>query len=148
MPKVLAYIDEPAPKDRHRDPVPAGTVFAQARVPAVDGDAETVIIGPPDAESKIAAHRHWAEVKRKYEQERDHPEGSVSRSCEIRVEDSFAPDLQGGEDALAEVVGTRQANALDEAGYGTVQAARALDKEDLVALDGVGEATYDKLHSD
>lgn len=149
MPSVLAFIDEPAPKERHREAVPDGATFAQARIPAVDAEAKVIYIGTPDPDSDINAHRDWAEVKRKYEAERDDPEGSVGRDLEINVVPEMDPDMRGSapQDRLSDVVGTRQARALNEAGYGTLEAAQALSEEELTEIDGVGKATYEKLHS-
>lgn len=148
MPTEIAYIDEPAPKERHRSAVPSTVTFAQASIPAIDADARKVYIGTPDRSAKAQAHTDWAVVKDKYQQERDSPEGSVDRSCEIIIVDEMDPDLGGGEDGLEELVGTRQANALTKAGYGTVQAAKALSKEALTEIHGVGEGTYESLHQD
>lgn len=150
MPTALAYIDLPSPRERHREAVPEGTTFAQARIPAVDADARIVYIGTPDPESNIQAHKDWAEVKRKYEAERDDPEGSVDPDLTIEVCPEMDPDLADtpvpSSGDLREVVGTRQANALENAGYGTLEAAKALGKEELTEIDGVGEGTYNKLH--
>lgn len=147
MPSVLAFIDEPAPQERHREAVPSHAVFAQASIPAVDADAQTIYIGTPDAESDIQAHKDWAEVQHVYEQEAKDPEGSVTADLTIEVVPEMDPEPAPSEpqDRLQEVVGTRQANALQAAGYGTLPAAQALSKEDLTAIDGVGKTTFEKL---
>lgn len=148
MPSRLAYIDEPAPKERHRDAVPEGVTFAQARIPAVDSDAREVYIGTPDPEKEAQAHTDWAEVKRKYEAEREDEEGSVHPELQIHVVPEMDPEPSDPEpqSELKDVVGTRQANALLDAGYGTLAAAQALPKEEFLEIGGVGEGTYNKLH--
>jgi hypothetical protein len=116
-------------------------------VPAVEatlGDqpVTTVIIGTPDAESDVAAHREWARVKRKYEEERRYRDSDVQ--AEVKVREQMDPQVQAYEPALAEVVGESAAESLAEAGYGTLAAAKAMG-EDVMEVDGVGEAKYDAL---
>lgn len=155
---TLAYVDEPQVTDEEREVCPHGTKFRRAKFPAVESNALTVIIGTPDREAaddptKRAVHAHWAEVKRAYEQERKAQKSKPAEEqdpvarVEIKVEEALDPvdDGQEAQEDLSEVVGTRQANALNDAGYGTLEAARALSKEDLTEIDGVGEATYEKL---
>ena len=122
--------------------VPPGATLRRADHFALEADASTVYIGPPDPDadadpSMPTARAHWAHVKAEYE-------ASDVRAT-IEIIDDLDP-LDGAESGLDEVVGTRQANALREAGYGTLAAARALPKEQFVDLDGVGESSYDKLH--
>jgi hypothetical protein len=64
----------------------------------------------------------------------------------VAPELSDAPKEEGPSDALVDRVGKRQAEALYLAGVGTVEDATQLDEEQLVALDGVGDATYKALH--
>ena len=47
---------------------------------------------------------------------------------------------------LKQLVGTRQANALAEGGFDSVEAAQELAEDELTALDGVGASTFERLH--
>lgn len=147
MPTVLAWIDTPAPEERHREAVPSHAVFAQASIPAIDSDVQKMYIGTPDPEADLQAHKDWARVKRVYENEAQDPNGNVTGTLEVEVVPEMDPDPEPPEpqDQLQEVVGTRQANALQDAGYGTLPAAQALAKEALLEIDGVGETTFQKL---
>jgi len=147
MGRTLVYIDANSPQPRHREAAPPGAAFRQARIPAVEAELNDtpvteVIIGTPDAGSDIAAHRQWATIKAKYEEERRYRDSDVQ--AEVVVNESMNPEAQRYEPDLAAAVGESAAQALAEAGYGTLAAAKALG-EDVTEIDGIGSAKHEAL---
>lgn len=57
------------------------------------------------------------------------------------------PDQAAAEpsEALKDVVGTRQANAFAERGITELEDAQALSRDEVVAMDGLGDGTADAL---
>lgn len=139
---ALCFINGPVPPD---DAPEAKYRNAQAFNGVAEVD-DVILMGTPDPDGEHNYNRRCAEIRDAYAQAKKDPEHAFDG--ELKEVKGLNPDTSGSEGDLAELVGAKQANALADAGYGTLEAARALSEEDLTAIKGVGKATYERLQEE